>query len=256
MQRIILLSGPSCVGKGPLLRALNKLYPDTYKKLERAVLHNDRSPRVGEVDGVDYIFKAKGLQSDSAYQHDYIVLEIRPGNWQALPLSSLDTDAGRIIFAEVHYKFVEEIQSKRLSGKLKNLDIKTIFLSPLSGEEIKYLLAQPNVDAKALEEIVASIMRKKLIRRTTRQNIQLSLKDLEDIEKRATRAFEEMNHAHTYDHVIPNHDGEDSDNWDQFYYPIGDARKTCECFMQIIEGKECHLAEQWEYGLINKENRR
>ena len=25
---------------------------------------------------------------------------------------------------------------------------------------------------------------------------------------------------------LPNHDGEDSENWDAFYYPIGDAESS------------------------------
>ena len=48
--------------------------------------------------------------------------------------------------------------------------------------------------------------------------------DLEDIEKRASSAYRELQEAWRFDHVIPNHDGEDSDNWEAFYYLIGDAR--------------------------------
>ena len=32
--------------------------------------------------------------------------------------------------------------------------------------------------------------------------------------------------AHHFQHVIVNHDGEDSENWNAFYFPLGDARRT------------------------------
>lgn len=38
-----------------------------------------------------------------------------------------------------------------------------------------------------------------------------------------------------FQNVIPNHDGEDSDNWDAFYYPIGDARKTLLAFVGLLQ---------------------
>jgi guanylate kinase len=35
-----------------------------------------------------------------------------------------------------------------------------------------------------------------------------------------------MKDTHHFDFVIPNHDEEDSEYWNAFYYPIGDARNT------------------------------
>ena len=45
-----------------------------------------------------------------------------------------------------------------------------------------------------------------------------SLKDLENIERRAAGAYTELKEAWRFEYVIPNHDGEDSENWDAFYY--------------------------------------
>jgi len=50
--------------------------------------------------------------------------------------------------------------------------------------------------------------------------------------------------------VIPNHDGEDSDNWEAFYYPLGDARKAVNAFAGLLEGMVPPEVEKWEEELI------
>ena len=53
-----------------------------------------------------------------------------------------------------------------------------------------------------------------------------------------------------FDWVIPNHDGEESDNWDAFYYPLGDARAALLAFVSLLEGKVPAGAERWEETLL------
>jgi guanylate kinase len=55
---------------------------------------------------------------------------------------------------------------------------------------------------------------------------------------------------HTAFNVILNHDGEDSENRDAFYYPIGDARKTLFAFAQLVSGKVPTLIEKWDEFLL------
>lgn len=52
MTRVIVLSGPSAVGKSSVVRCLRDRLPD----LHFSVSATTRSPRPGEVDGVDYSF--------------------------------------------------------------------------------------------------------------------------------------------------------------------------------------------------------
>jgi len=99
---------------------------------------------------------------------------------------------------------------------------------------------------------VTDIMRRKLFRRTRRQKGELSAKDLENIERRAGSAYSELQeawHWH-FDYVIPNHDGEDSDNWDAFYYPLGDARNSLNAFVALLEGKGPAGVEKWDAELL------
>ena len=58
-RRLVILSGPSCVGKSPLANALRRFHPDLSAKLQPIVLYNSRFPRPGERDGEDYHFRAR-----------------------------------------------------------------------------------------------------------------------------------------------------------------------------------------------------
>ena len=60
-----------------------------------------------------------------------------------------------------------------------------------------------------------------------------------------------MKQAWRFDFVIPNHDGEDSDNWNAFYYPIGDARTALLCFAEILSaGGNPAYAQKWSEKLL------
>lgn len=59
-----------------------------------------------------------------------------------------------------------------------------------------------------------------------------------------------MKEAFRFDFVLPNHDGEDSDNWTAFYFPVGDARKSLEAFAEILRGRKPAFAEKWEASLL------
>jgi guanylate kinase len=52
MARVFVITGPSGVGKGTLIRTLRRRCPE----LELSVSATTRAPRPGEVDGVDYHF--------------------------------------------------------------------------------------------------------------------------------------------------------------------------------------------------------
>lgn len=244
MGRFVMLSGPSCVGKGPLLKAFSKLYPS--ENIQKVVLYNDRDRRPAEVDGVDYHF-VKNIQSLPADQ--YIKMEIRPGNWQALKVADVtDVTRGRGVgFLEVFHKLGAQAKNHAvLSNFFKSGDVCTVFLSPLSVEDVEYLTHKYN-DLKA---VVADVMRRKLLRRTTRQKGVLSLKDFEDVEKRCSTAYKEMQSASKYTYVIANHDGEDSDNWEQFPCPLGDALRSVMTFAEIVQGRAPSNCEQWRSELL------
>jgi guanylate kinase len=130
----------------------------------------------------------------------------------------------------------------------------SVFMSPLSREEILFVkAAEPPV---GLADLIAEVMRRKLLRRTRRQKGELSWRDLENIERRAASAFGELQEAHHFEYVIVNHDGEDSENWEAFYYPLGEARLALASFVLLLCGKVPAGAEHWEAELIPPEESR
>jgi len=244
-NRLALLIGPSCVGKTPLYKALGKFYPELRSRLHRLIMINSRAPRPGEIDGVDYHFRTReqleSLRSDSRYA----VLPVHH-DLQALDIQQLESLLDR---GNAFYEGNSSVGRTLLSHpRLRKIPKLSVFISPLSQEEIQYFKsAERNIN---LPDLLTDIQRRKLLRRTTRQKVNLSLKDLEDIEKRASDACLELRDAWRFDYVIPNHDGEDSDNWEAFYYPIGDARKTLEAFAALLRGSIPAIAEKWDARLL------
>ncbi|MDD4108596.1 MAG: hypothetical protein PHH93_07750 [Prolixibacteraceae bacterium] len=244
-NRLIIFSGPSCVGKSPLAKALARFYPDLYSGLKPVVLYNSRNARPGEIDGVDYYFRTRGEIENSGKQKDFVVMDVR-GDLQALDLKELSgiLNEGDVMFEG--NPFVGRLLQTHPA--LKGYKRLSIFMSPLSREEIIFLKSvEPSV---SLPELITDIMRRKLLRRTRKQKGELSLADLENIERRASSAFHELQDAHHFQFIIPNHDGEDSDNWNSFYYPLGDARKSLLTFVNLLRGEKTKLVESWEYNLI------
>jgi guanylate kinase len=246
VSRFIVLCGPSCIGKGPLFSALRRFYPELTQRLKPLVLFNDRDPRPGEEDGVDYHFRPRTEIERLGERSDFVVVDVR-GDLQALEIESIQhiMDEGFDAFFEGN-PFVPA--RLREAGVFERFDTLSVFLSPLSREEILHLKAPER--RVNLGKFVTDIQRRKLLHRTKRQKVILSLKDLENIETRAVSAFREMREGWTCDHVIPVYDGEGNDNWDAFYYPIGSARNALETFAALLRGESPEGIEKWEESLI------
>jgi guanylate kinase len=243
--RLVILSGPSCVGKSPLYKAVGKFYPELHAHLHKLVLVNCRSPRPGEIDGVDYHFRTRAQVEALRSESRYAVLEAR-GDLQAIDVQELDSllQHGDVFFEGNPY-VARALQTHPGLEGVKRL---SIFVSPLAQEEIIYLnVPERNI---SLPDLLTDVMRRKLLRRLRRQKQELSAKDLEEIEIRSSSAYRELQEAWHFEYVIPNHDGEDSDNWEAFYYPIGDARKTLEAFAALLRGSVPRNVEKWDEQLL------
>lgn len=246
MGRLIIITGPSCIGKSPLDHALKRFYPEVRNQLEPLILWNSRDPRPGEIDGVQYHFRPVEELKELKSNPDFVVMEVR-GDTQALDIKEL---ANKLKNGDVFYegntymaKLLIELEP------IKQYEKTSMFISPLSREEIQFLISKETSDG--ISSLVTEIMRRKLLRRTQMQKGILSLKELEDIEIRAKSAYKEMKEAHHFGFVIPNHDGEDSEHWNAFYYPIGDARNTLLSVQEIISDNNSDRAENWEADLLN-----
>ena len=93
-------------------------------------------------------------------------------------------------------------------------------------------------------------MKQKLLRRAEKLGTPLSRNVRKDIEIRSRSAYRELQTAWQFQHILVNHDGEDSDHWNQFYYPIGDARKNLILLAAIMRGEKPLCARAWPKNLI------
>jgi guanylate kinase len=244
--RLVVFSGPSCVGKSPLAKALARLHPALYKSLQPLVIYNSRSARPGETEGVDYYFRPRKEIENLHEKEDFIVMDVR-GDLQALDLQELKQSLTK---GDVFFEGNPFVGNVLLTHPfLAEVNRLSVFMSPLSQKEILFLkAARPAV---SIPDLVTDVMRRKLLRRTRKQKGEISLKDLENIERRASSAYAELLEAHNFQYVIPNHDGEDCENWDAFYYPLGDAGMAFNAFVCLLKHEKPSGVEFWEKDLFS-----
>jgi guanylate kinase len=244
-SKLVILTGPSCIGKSPVERTISRVNPDIRKYLHKLLIYNDRTPRPGERDGIDYHFSTTSQLISFKNNPDFIFMDVR-GDLQALDLNDL------VKILENSHAFFEGnpyVANALLNHpRMVSFPKLSVFLSPLSKEEIVEL--KDPARKMDLAKLLSEIMRRKQLRRKTKQKVEISMNDLEDIERRVKNVYEELCMAWQFDYVIPNHDGEDSDNWEMFYYPIGDARRTIHAFIELLKGNIPDVAEKWEKGLL------
>jgi guanylate kinase len=229
-KRLVILSGPSCVGKSPLIKALKKVHPEI--SFQTPILYTSRPPRSIETEGVDYYFRSE--QDIRSYPPErYIIGQIRK-IWQAIDLMEMQVlfTHSSLIIVEIYPTLGKLFRDHPLIRQLTaDFEVYTVFISPASEDEIHAL--QINMGFVSPEETAAAIMLPKLIGRTQQQGKLLTPEVLEDLQIRASMAYEEMKMGENYTYRIVNHDGEDSNNW-RYTPPMGDAGVTLRRFVDII----------------------
>jgi guanylate kinase len=227
---LIIVSGPSCVGKSPLIKALRRVYPE--RSFQTPIFYTSRQPRSIEQEGVDYYFRSekeiKSFPSDR-----YIVAQTRTV-WQGIDLNEMEHLFSRhdLIITEVYPTlgtlFLEHPRVQRMSAEFK---VKTVFISPVTEEEIQAI--KTRMGFQTLAEATAAIMLPKHIARMQQQGRLLTSEVMQDLHIRASKAYEEIQMGRNYAHRIVNHDGEDSNNW-RYSPPIGDAGMTLKRFVELL----------------------
>ncbi|MCM3289450.1 guanylate kinase [Paenibacillus sp. MER 180] len=125
---LIVLSGPSGVGKGTVCKALLKKTND----LTYSVSATTREPRAGEVDGVNYFFKSREefmqmIEEDRLLEYAEYV-----GNYYGTPCDFVEQTLaeGRDVILEIEVQGAMKVKEKFPNGIF-------IFLLPPSLDELK-----------------------------------------------------------------------------------------------------------------------
>lgn len=163
--KILILSGPSGVGKGTVVKQLLAHEPN----LVLSVSATTRAPREGEVHGVDY-FYISHAQFETKIQNDELLEYNRYGQNYYGTLKSFVDDClaqGKSVLLEIDVNGARQIKQKRPEAI-------SVFLTAPSKEEIE----------------------RRLRRRGTESE--------QEIAQRLRIAAQEMSHASEYDYMICN----------------------------------------------------
>lgn len=163
---LIVLSGPSGVGKGTVRKAIFDNYNNDF---DYSVSMTTRKQREGEIDGVDYYFRTKEqfeylIQKDGLLEYAEYV-----GNYYGTPLKYVNKtlDQGRDVFLEIEVQGALKVREKMPEGIF-------VFLSPPDLEELNSRIVNRGTDTQEM------------------------------IEKRMTKAVEELKLIQYYDYVVEN----------------------------------------------------
>lgn len=108
---LIVLSGPSGVGKGTVRRAI---FDDPDTDFEYSISMTTRNRRVGEVDGVDYFFKSREEFETLIEQDAFIEYAEYVGNYYGTPVQYVkDTmERGKDVFLEIEVEGAKQVRKK------------------------------------------------------------------------------------------------------------------------------------------------
>ncbi|MGX7108618.1 guanylate kinase [Facklamia miroungae] len=146
---LIVLSGPSGVGKGTVRSAI---FEDSNCDYVYSVSATTRQRRPGETDGVDYFFISKEGFEDLISQEALLEYAEYVGNYYGTPLASIEESLsqGKDVFLEIEVQGARKVRERMPEGIF-------IFLAPPSLNELESRLTDRGTDSK---EVIARRMNK------------------------------------------------------------------------------------------------
>jgi guanylate kinase len=143
-SKVFVITGPSGVGKGTLIRELLQTIPD----LELSVSATTRAPREGELDGRDYHFLTPEQFEQRVEEKDFLEFATYSGNRYGTLRSEVERrlQAGHSVVLEIE---VQGAQQVRASG----IDSVQIFIAPPNPAVLRERLAGRGTDsAEAIDQ--------------------------------------------------------------------------------------------------------
>ncbi|AUB38578.1 guanylate kinase [Nostoc flagelliforme CCNUN1] len=156
LGRLIILTGPSGVGKGTLMRSLLERHPELYY----SVSVTTRSPRSGEIDGENYYFISRSKFEQLVAEGEFLEWAEFAGNYYGTPREAVlnQIHFGKLVVLEIELEGARQIRASFPSAL-------SIFILPPSFDELEKRIrsrAQDSEEAitrrllRAQEEIQAA----------------------------------------------------------------------------------------------------
>ncbi|MGX7327847.1 guanylate kinase [Enterococcus bulliens] len=126
---LIVLSGPSGVGKGTVRKAI---FDSEGNDFQYSISMTTRQKRVGEVEGVDYYFRSREEFEALIAAGEMLEYAEYVGNYYGTPLSYVrkTLDEGKDVFLEIEVQGAKQVKEKMPDGVF-------IFLTPPDLSELR-----------------------------------------------------------------------------------------------------------------------
>ncbi|MEQ7029699.1 guanylate kinase [Enterococcus avium] len=141
---LIVLSGPSGVGKGTVRKAI---FERDDNEFEYSVSMTTRPMRKGEVDGIDYYFRTKEEFEAMIEAGEMLEYAEYVGNYYGTPLTYVNKtlDEGKDVFLEIEVQGAQQVKEKVPDGVF-------IFLTPPDLAELKARIVGRGTDSPEVIE--------------------------------------------------------------------------------------------------------
>jgi guanylate kinase len=138
VAKVFVITGPSGVGKGTLIRALL----ERVSKLELSVSATTRAPRPGEQDGVAYHFLAREEFARRVAEGDFVEWAEYSGNRYGTLRSELErrVEQGRPVVLEIELQGARQVREKMPEAV-------QVFIAPPSREALRRRLEGRGTDS-------------------------------------------------------------------------------------------------------------
>ena len=153
---LIVLSGPSGVGKGTVRAAI---FSKEEQKFVYSISATTRKPRTGETDGVDYFFKTREEFEQMIQNKQLLEYAEYVGNYYGTPLEYVENTlaTGKDVFLEIDVQGAIQVRELMPEGVF-------IFLTPPDLNELESRIVNRGTDS---DEVIAKRMK------TAREELEL-----------------------------------------------------------------------------------
>lgn len=153
---LIVLSGPSGVGKGTVRAAI---FSKGEQKFVYSISATTRKPRTGETDGVDYFFKTREEFEQMIQNKQLLEYAEYVGNYYGTPLEYVENTLakGKDVFLEIDVQGAIQVRELMPEGVF-------IFLTPPDLNELESRIVNRGTDS---DEVIAKRMK------TAREELEL-----------------------------------------------------------------------------------
>ena len=151
---LIVLSGPSGVGKGTVRKAI---FDSEENDFQYSISMTTRKQREGEVDGVDYYFRSREEFEAMIEAGEMLEYAEYVGNYYGTPLTYVNQtlDEGKDVFLEIEVQGAKQVKYKVPDGVF-------IFLTPPDLAELKSRIIGRGTDEMSVIEERMAVAREEI----------------------------------------------------------------------------------------------